>query len=383
MDAFFASVEQRDHPEWKGKPVIVGGDPHKRGVVSTASYEARKFGVHSAMPSREAYRLCPHGIFVPGDHKHYNEVSNQIFSIFYNYTPYVQGLSCDEAFLYIKESIPLFGSATNIAKSIKRDIKEKLNLTASVGIAPNMFLAKIASDMNKPDGLTRVPCDKGEIIKFLAPLSINRIFGVGKTLSQLLNKYGIYYIKDIQSLSLHTLSSIVGVNTAEQLISLANGEDDRNLVLESEEKSISREYTFLEDEINRDTLHDILLSLVSDVGHQLRKANKFASVGKIKLRDSSFKTITRQQAFSTAICDDFSLRELASSLFEKNYNGERIRLIGFGVSNLKNSSEHQSLLFGTPDELKEKRENLSKAIDLIKDKNEGVNISLGVPPETL
>ncbi len=180
MDAFFASVEQLDHPELRGKPVVVGSPPDRRGVVAAASYEARKFGIHSAMPSRLAYQKCPDAIFVPGNMARYKEVSRQVMRIFGAYTPLVQPLSIDEAFLDVTGAQRLFGDGKTIAEKIRRDIREQTGLTASVGVAPNLFLAKIASDMNKPNGITVVPSGQESIEKFLAPLPIGRMWGVGK-----------------------------------------------------------------------------------------------------------------------------------------------------------------------------------------------------------
>ncbi|MBQ3811143.1 MAG: DNA polymerase IV, partial [Kiritimatiellae bacterium] len=198
MDAFFASVEQRDRPELRGRPVIVGAGPHERGVVSTCSYEARRFGVHSAMPSREAFRLCPQGVFLPPDGARYMAASAKVFGIFDRYTPLVQGLSCDEAFLDVSGAEKLFGDAVSIARRIRADIAGELHLTASVGVATNKFLAKVASDLNKPDGLTVVPEDAEGIRAFLAPLPVGRIFGVGRVTGEALAAAGIRTIGDLQ-----------------------------------------------------------------------------------------------------------------------------------------------------------------------------------------
>lgn len=369
MDAFFASIEQRDHPEWRGKPVVVGSGPHERGVVSTASYEARKFGVHSAMPSREAYRRCPQAIFVPVHHHHYLEVSRQIFSIFERYTPFVEGLSCDEAFLDVTGSFRLFGEAVEIARRIRADIAGELDLTASVGVAGNKFLAKVASDMNKPDGLTLVPSDPESIRAFLAPLPVRRIFGVGKASAEILDKAGIRTIGDIQNTPVKTLARLIGENAAGPLRDLAFGLDDRPVETEREEKSISREYTFPEDEPDVEIITAQLLELAADVGRQLRGAGKFASTGKLKLRWSDFTTLTRQQAFNSPSCDDFTLREMATTLFRREkLDGRSVRLVGFGVTGLSAERLAQASLFGDPDERRTKRENVCRAIDQIRGK---------------
>lgn len=386
MDAFFAAVEQREHPEWRGKPVIVGSGPHERGVVSTASYEARKFGVHSAMPSREAYRLCPHGIFTPGNHRLYSEVSAQIFDIFYRFTPFVEGLSCDEAFLDVYGSFKLFGSAFEIGEKIRKAIREELHLTASVGVATNKFLAKLASDMNKPDGITLVPSEPREIQRFLAPLSVRSIYGVGGTLAKHLNLLGIRTIGDLQNIPLKALVGLLGENTAEHLHMLAFGYDEREVSTDRVEKSISREYTFSEDEENLAEVRSVLLELASDVGAQLRASKKYAITIKLKLRWSDFKTITRQRTLPFSICDDFSIRDAAIDLLSQQKIDAPIRLIGIGVSGFSNESitkDAQLTLFDEPaterTEQMQKKERLSKTLDKLRsDVLDGGDIRLGV-----
>lgn len=388
MDAFFAAVEQREHPEWRGKPVIVGGNPHERGVVSTASYEARKYGVHSAMPTREAYRLCPNGIFTPGNHELYSKVSSQIFDIFYRYTPFVEGLSCDEAFLDVSGSYKLFGSAYEIGEQIRKAIREELQLTASVGVATNKFLAKLASDMNKPDGITVVPTEPREIQRFLAPLPVRSIFGVGGMLAKELNRLGIKTIGDLQHTSLATLEGLLGKSTAEHLHSLAFGIDSREVSLERVEKSISREYTFGEDETDFEVVRQVLLDLALDVGSQLRAANKYASTVKLKLRWSDFRTITRQHTRSIAFCDDFTLREQALALLKEQQLIAPIRLIGIGVSGLTDTPTEenpQMMLFEETSSIENaeqlrKKEKLSKAVDALRNSVlDGGDIHLGLP----
>ncbi|MCL1856313.1 MAG: DNA polymerase IV, partial [Kiritimatiellaeota bacterium] len=244
MDAFFAAIEQRDHPEWKGMPVIVGASPYERGVISTCSYEARKFGVRSAMPSREAGRLCPHGIYVRPRMAHYEAVSRQVFQIFERYTPWVEGVSCDEAFLDVTGARSLFGAPEAIATRIQDDFRRELHLTGSVGIARNMFLAKLASEMNKPDGQTRVPDEPDAIKAFLAPLPIKKLWGVGPVTATLLNQSGYQTVRDIQCASLGRLTQLLGESLATHLFRLAHGDDDRTVSPDHEEKSISREHTF-------------------------------------------------------------------------------------------------------------------------------------------
>ncbi|MBQ6103728.1 MAG: DNA polymerase IV, partial [Kiritimatiellae bacterium] len=314
MDAFFASVEQRDRPELRGKPVIVGAGPHVRGVVSTCSYEARKFGVHSAMPSREAFRLCPQGVFVPPDMDRYMEASAKVFAIFDRYTPLVQGLSCDEAFLDVSGASLLFGDPVEIARRIRADIASELSLTASVGVAPNKFLAKLASDLHKPDGLTIVPTDPEDIRAFLAPLPATRIFGVGKVLGETLRAHGVKTIGDIQKTHPSALARWCGPTAAEALHELAFGRDGRTVETEREEKSISREHTFSVDEKDPAAVRALLLDLASDVARQVRAAGKFAATAHLKLRTDDFRTVTRQRPFDRPACDDFAYRDAASAL---------------------------------------------------------------------
>jgi nucleotidyltransferase/DNA polymerase involved in DNA repair len=251
MDAFYASVEQRDHPEYRGKPVVVGCPPDQRGVVATASYEARTFGIHSAMPSREAGQRCPHAIFLPPDMPRYEMVSAQVFEIFGRYTPFVEGLSIDEAFLDVTGSLRLYGPGEEIARRIKADILSELALTCSVGVAPNKFLAKLGSEYRKPDGLTVLPFDPKAIIAFLRPLPVTRLWGVGKVTRQAFDRAALHTIGDVQDAPLALLQGVVGPHNAAHLRALAFGDDPARSNSMSARKSISREHTFLHDERSR------------------------------------------------------------------------------------------------------------------------------------
>lgn len=369
MDAFFASVEQRDRPELRGKPVIVGAPPDRRGVVSTCSYEARRFGVHSAMPSREAYRLCPDGVFVPPDMDRYMAASAEVFRIFDRYTPLVEGLSCDEAFLDVSGGAKLFGDAVGIARRIRGDIARELHLTASVGVATNKFLSKLASDLNKPDGLTVVPVSPGEIVRFLAPLPVWRIFGVGKVLGEALKAHGASTIGDIQRLDAGTLGRWIGDNAALSLKALAVGIDGRGVETARDGKSISREHTFDTDERDPARVRATLLDLASDVSRQVRAAGVWAGTAHLKLRTDDFHTTTRQKPFPRASCDDFSFRDAAGSLFDANPVFRPVRLVGFGTSGFSTSApaEEPSLFGPDPESEKaEKREALSRAMDEVR-----------------
>ena len=307
MDAFFASVEQRDNPALKGKPIVVAGPADKRGVVAAASYEARKFGVRSAMPSREAAKRCPELVFVPGRMATYQEVSKQVMTIFESYSPLLEKLSVDEAFLDITGSMHLFGGATALAENLRNKIKEELDLTCSVGIAPNKFLAKLASDFNKPDGVTCLPENIEAIPEWLAPLDIRLIWGVGKQTEAQLNKHGIRKIRDLQQRLPSDLERIVGANQADHLWRLAHGEDQRPIVTVHKDKSISSETTFNKDVSDPAVMDQTLLELIEKVGHRLRTSEVYAGTVYIKVRYGNFETFTRQSSLNPASHNDRDL----------------------------------------------------------------------------
>ena len=371
MDAFFASVELLHHSEWRGKPVIVGSGPHERGVVSTYSYEARKFGVHSAMPSRTAYERCPQAIFVRPHMELYQAVSDQVFEIFEHYTPYVEGVSIDEAFLEISGSLHLHGSAQALGEALRKEIRETCGVTCSVGIAPNRLLAKIGSEQNKPNGLTLMPFEPQAIADFLRPKPIGILWGIGKHTEAVLRPYGIVTCGDLQRLPLGQLETILGSRTgAESLRSYAFGISDDKVYWEpSDEKSVSREHTFDEDEDDREKIREKLLELVTDVGRRFRTSQRWARTARIKLRDADFNTITRQTSFDAPARDDISFREKALELFDRETVGS-VRLIGFGVSNIQDTPDTGELsLFADPkDALREKRERLSAALDALRNR---------------
>jgi nucleotidyltransferase/DNA polymerase involved in DNA repair len=370
MDAFFASVEQHDHPELKGKPVIVGSPPDQRGVVSAASYEARQYGIHSAMPSRTAHQKCPHAVFRPVNMPRYKEVSRQIMQIFQTYTPWVQPLSIDEAFLDVTGAQRLFGSGPVIGEKIRRDIRKQTGLTASVGIAPNMFLAKIASDMNKPDGLTPVPFEQTAIERFLAPLPISRMWGVGKVTQKKLHSLGLSTIGELQRCDPARLDRAVGPHAAAVFMRLAHGIDPRSIETGCTEKSISNETTFRDDITERTAIEAAFKQLTDKVGARLRKAELFAATIHLKLRWDDFSTITRQTRLPAPCNDDTTLRETGMRLLNQNLQSRPVRLIGFGVSGLLETDcpdNSQLNLFETTDTtLHEKRKRLSQTADNIR-----------------
>ena len=280
MDAFFASVEQRDHPEWRGKPVIVGAPPDQRGVVSTCSYEARAFGVHSAMPSREAYRLCPQGIFVSTGMARYEESSKQVFAIFERFSPLVEPVSIDEAFIDVTGTRALFGNGETIAEKIRAAIRSEVGLAASVGVAHNKFLAKLASEKAKPDGLFVVPDEHGAIVKFLAALKVGALWGVGKVTEDALERAGFRTVGDIQKADPAYLRRLLGESLSAHIWALAFGEDARDVETAFEEKSLSREYTFPEDCRDREVVREMLKSLADEVGRRVRAHGRYATVAR-------------------------------------------------------------------------------------------------------
>jgi len=368
MDAFFASVEQRDHPEWRGQPVIVGAPPDQRGVVSTCSYEARVFGVHSAMPSREAYRRCPQGIFVHGDMARYEAASQQVFSIFERFSPLIEPVSIDEAFVDVTGAGALFGDGRAIAEKIRAAIREEVGLTASVGVAHNKFLAKLASEKAKPDGLFVVPAEHDALVQFLAGQKVGALWGVGKVTGETLERAGFRLVADIQKADPAYLRRLLGESLAAHLLALACGEDDRGVETEFEEKSLSREYTFLEDCRDREAVREVLKGLADEVGRRVRARGRYATVGRLKLRWADFRTITRQAPFEAASCDDFTFRAMALKLFDAEPLVQPVRLIGFGVSGFRDGRSEQLSFFDDSPAAREKRERLCRAVDALRDK---------------
>lgn len=367
MDAFYAAIEQRDNPAYRGKPVIVGSAPDQRGVVSTASYEARRFGVHSAMPSRTAGRLCPQGIFIPPRMSHYTTVSRELRAIFERYTPLIEPLSLDEAFLDVTGSTRLYGSGPEMAKQIQADIQRELQLTGSIGVAPNKFLAKMASDMNKPNGITIVPETPPEIRTFLAPLPIGRLWGVGPTTAKALIRGGIRTIGDLQKASRGLLEHLIGARGAEDLQALANGEDAREIEMGIRAKSISREHTFSRDEAAANVLEDTLIELVDDVAARLRADGRYAGTAKVKLRLKDFTTVVRQAPLSPPTRNGDALLVAARRLFATIARPQTVRLIGFGVSKFTDHPPAPDDLFAGDANIKTKKhENLERTVDEIR-----------------
>ncbi len=343
MDAFYASIEERDQPALAGKPVIVGGTPHGRGVVAAANYAARKYGIHSAMPAATAQRLCPHAVFLPTRHAYYAEVAHQIRAIFRRYTPLVEPLSLDEAFLDVTESRKLFGEAPAIGRMIKREIAQELCLTASVGIAPNKFVAKVASDLGKPDGFVVV--DSEHVLSFLEPLPVTRLWGVGKVASQRLREQGVRNIGELRGKSQAWLQQLFG-KQGEHILRLAHGIDERAVIADNETKSISHETTFEHDITERDTLRSWLSELTEQVGVRLRRCGLHGRTVHVKIRFTDFKTITRAYTMAQPSNITHELWRVAVRLLEDNLPARNpgVRLLGVGVSGFEQEPV-QGLLF--------------------------------------
>ena len=343
MDAFFAAVEVLDNPSLKGKPVIVGG-AKKRGVVSSASYEAREFGVHSAQPMAIAMHLCPKGIFLPVRMSRYKEVSEQVFEIFRRFTPLVEPLSIDEAFLDVTGSIRLFGLPEEIAKMIKRAVADEICITVSAGVAPSKFVAKIASDLGKPDGLTIVT--EGEVKAFLEPLSIDKLWGVGKVTQEALELFGIRTIGDLSRLPLDVLERQFGKHGA-HLHLLSQGVDDRDIELSREVKSIGHEETFTDDLLDMGTLRRELISLATKVSRRLRSDGFEGKTITLKVKYHDFVQVTRSETLTEPTDDGGVIFRRCCGLLEKTAVGKRpVRLLGISVSHLcAQGGEKQLSLF--------------------------------------
>lgn len=332
LDAFFASVEQRDNPALRGKPVLVGG-AGPRGVVAAASYEARAFGCRSAMPGAVARRLCPQAIFVKGSFEKYREASRAVFDVFESVTPLVEPLSVDEAFLDVTGSLRLLGDGETIAKKIREDVKRETQLTVSIGVAPSKLVAKIASDLDKPDGLVVVRED--EIENFLEPLAISRLWGVGAVGQAKLERMGIRTFGDVRKLDMKTLKSMFGT-LGESLYNRCRGIDDRPVVTDRRAKSIGHERTFGENLTTLDQCHAQIVDLAERVAWRLRRANRAAGTITLKVRNGEFRTITRNRTLAEATYESAAIVREASALLDAwaKKSFEPVRLLGVSTSHL-------------------------------------------------
>lgn len=359
MDAFYASVEILDNPNLKGLPVIVGGRS-ARGVVSTCSYEARKFGVHSAMPLFEARRLCPHGVYLPVRPHRYAEISGKIMAIFRETSPLVEQLSIDEAFLDLT-GMERLGGAETIAHQVQDRIQEELKLSASVGLAPNKFLAKLASDMDKPHGFVKIT--PGEAEAMLAPMLVTKIFGIGRSAEDKLKQFGIEKIGQLASADVTILRKVFGIN-AEQVKRLALGLDDRPVVNEEEAKSIGKENTFDYDLTDFESCRDEVLDLSGQVGWRLRRENLAGHTVTLKVKFADFHTITRSSTGDRLIAWDEDIFSLVEQMLRKINVKPGVRLLGVSVSNLFRPEDEPVLGFAE-DERMQRR---NRAIDSLKSK---------------
>ena len=352
MDCFFAAVEVKDNPDLAGKPVIVGALPGTRGVVSACSYEAREFGIHSAMPISQAVKRCPRGIFVKPNGHRYVEESDVIMAIFRDFTPLVEPLSLDEAFLDVSGSHRIFGSSIEIGRAIKSRIKEKTELIASVGIAPTKFVAKIASDLGKPDGFVTV--NEDEVLDFLRPLDARKIWGVGKATWKKLEKLNLKTIGDIADFPVETLESMFG-KTGRHLHNLSMGIDPRSVNPVTERKQVSNEHTFDTDTDDMEGVERVLLALSDKVAGRLLKKGFMGRTVTLKLRDETFKTVTRSQTSDRRVfsCEDI-YREAREMLHAEDLGGRKVRLIGVSVSGFQTG--YQTSLFDNDSARKNKVE---------------------------
>ena len=342
MDAFFASVEQRDNPRLLGKPVVVGGNPDSRGVVAACSYEARKFGVHSAMPCSKAYRLCPEAVFVKPRFEAYREVSEQIHTIFSEFTDRIEPLSLDEAFLDVSDSTDFQGSATLIANEIRRRIRSKTRLTASAGVSYNKFLAKIASDMNKPDGLYLIEPEQAEA--FIEQLDVRKFFGIGKVTEAKMHRHKIFTGKDLKARTELELTLLFG-KSGRHYFNIARGIDERPVRQSRIRKSIGKETTFGEDILDLEYIWSIIHQLTARVIEILESKELQAKTVTLKVKYSDFQLITRSKTLTEWLTKEQQVLDCLPELTAKTELGSRpIRLVGISLSSLSYAQESQNTL---------------------------------------
>jgi len=371
MDAFFASVEQRDLPSLRGKPVIVGGMPGKRGVVATCSYEAREYGVHSGMPISEAEKKCPHAIYLKTYGRKYLHAFQTLLKIFQRYTPAVEPVSIDEAYLDISGSMNLYDGEENLAQALKDEIKKKLKLTCTIGIAPNKVFAKLASGLEKPDGLTIIK--EGEVEEKVYPLSVSKLWGIGEKTEKILNGLEIRTIGDLAAKPVKILKHRFGIY-GETLQKMARGEEFVEIMpigKQREEKSIGNEHTFSRDSDNLNYVHSELLHLSQKVGRRLREKKYGAKIITLKLRYEGFFTLTHRMTISHFIYKDSDIYSYATGLFKQKYEiGKKVRLVGISLSRLSQITDSSGSLFMQKELFPQspKENNLYNVLDNLKDK---------------
>ena len=355
MDAFYAAVEQRDRPELLGKPVIIGADPkggRGRGVVATASYEARRFGVGSAMPISKAYGLCPLGVYLYPDMEKYAAVSKEVMAVLRRFTDVVEPVSIDEAFLDVTQSRRAFGDGERIGRALKDAVRKETRLTASVGVATSKLVAKVASDMRKPDGLVVVP--PGEEAAFLAPLPVRRLWGVGPKMEEQLARLGVATIGDLARVPTEKLERRFGTH-GHDLVKLARGEDDREVLAETAEaKSLGAEHTYDEDTDDRPRLRATLMELSDTVARRLRAHGLQGRTVTLKYRDEAFHTVSRSETQTRGLDSSNALFAVAFRLFAAVHASSRVRLLGIYVSHF-GEADGQLDLFGKGEATKPSR----------------------------
>lgn len=342
MDAFFASVTERDHPELKGKAVVIGAGV--RGVVTSANYEARKFGIKAAMPVGRAQRLAPHAIFIPPDHKRYSEVSEHIMEIFHSFTPLVEPISLDEAFLDVTKAKRLLGDGRAIATAIRAKVEAQEGITCSVGIASSKFIAKLASQRCKPNGILEIPDDR--VLTFLHPLPVSALWGVGPKTNEALVRLGLHTVGDIAQTPEQTLIRALGQAAGQSLYELAWGRDDRDVIPEEPDKSISAAETFDRDIDDPEIIAKEILRMCERASSRMRERSLFAKTITLKIRFADFTTINRSKTLPLPIDTTHEIYEIAKGLYEALSIGRaRIRLVGVSLENLHTDS-HEQLVLG-------------------------------------
>jgi DNA polymerase-4 len=366
LDAFFASCEQLEHPEYRGLPVVVGAHPGHRGVVAAASYEARRFGIHSAMPIAEAFRRCPDAVYLRPDMVKYRRYSAQVFQILETITPVVEAASVDEAYLDVSGLEKLSGTAEAIGREIKQRIHTETGLNASVGIGPNRLIAKLGSEYRKPDGLTVVSPE--QVLDFLAPMPVSNLRGLGKQTLKIFNRLGIRTVAQLRSIPLEQLEQHLGEKAAASFHRQAFGIASDQVHPNQLRKSISKETTFETDIRDHTVLHDALRRLAADVARTARQEGLSGFVVSLKIRFAGFDTYTRQYKRSTPTCDERDMLKTAWRLFlEGKLPDKPVRLIGIGISDWEQNQPAQTDLFSQPEQ-QENNQRLLQTIDAVTEK---------------
>jgi DNA polymerase-4 len=366
LDAFFASCEQQEHPEYQGCPVVVGARPGNRGVVAAASYEARKFGIHSAMPISEAYRRCPDAVFVRPDMENYRQHSRHVFQVLETLAPTVEAASIDEAYMDVSGLEKLLGTPEMIGQNIKQHIFTETGLTASVGIGPNRLIAKLGSEYHKPDGLTVVTPE--QVLDFLAPMPVSNLRGLGRQTQKIFNQLGIKTIEQLRAVPLARLEQHLGKKAAASFNRQAFGIASDQVLPGQRRKSISKETTFMTDIRDNTVLHDALRELAADVARTARQEGLSGSVVTLKIRFEGFETHTRQYKCTTRTDDERDMLKTAWRLFlEGKLPKKPVRLIGIGISGWEEDQPAQTDLFGQPEQQQDNKQ-LLKTIDAVTEK---------------